>query len=87
MTSEYFLYFQNSYYRNDNGEKTHIRDRLIPVSKIKRIWTWNNLFCIATEGYTDDICVEKKDANETIVDFYKRAYVPIPSQVVIDSNT
>jgi len=86
MTSDCFLYFENSFYRYDNGEKNQVRDRLIPMSKIKRIWNWDRYFCIATDGYSD-LYMEKASPDETMLDFYKRIYVPIPSQVVIDSNT
>lgn len=39
MTGDYFLYFENSFCRN-NGEKTQVRNRLVPVKQIKRVWEW-----------------------------------------------
>ena len=69
---------------NNRGKKV---DRLIPMSKITRIWdNGDNFFGIIQDGYKD-LYVEKLNSDETLLDFYKRAYVPIPSQVVIDSNT
>lgn len=85
MTGDYFLYLENSFYIS-NGERNQVRDRMIPMSQIKRMWVWNNYFMIAQNGY-DDLHVEKLNSDETLLDFYKRAYVPIPSQIVIDSNT
>ena len=85
MTGDYFLYFENSFCYN-NGENTKVRNRLVPVKQIKRIWELEKYFCVATDGYSD-LYIEKKTQSETILDFYGRSYVPIPSQVVIDSNT
>jgi hypothetical protein len=71
----------------ENGERSLQLDRLIPMSQIKRIWdNGDNFFGIAQETYKD-LYVEKANPNETILEFYKRSYVPIPLQIVIDSNT
>lgn len=87
MTGDYFIYLNKSFWWKDNGERSLQLDRLIPMSKITRIWdNGDNFFCIIQDGYKD-LYVEKANPNETILEFYKRSYVPIPSQIVIDSNT
>ena len=87
MTGDYFIYLNKSFWMKDNNERSLQLDRLIPMSHIKRIWdNGDNFFGIAQETYKD-LYVEKANPNETILEFYKRSYVPIPSQIVIDSNT
>ena len=87
MTGDYFIYLNKSFWLKDNGERSLQLDRLIPMSHIKRIWdNGDNFFGIAQETYKD-LYVEKTNPNETILEFYKRSYVPIPSQIVINSNT
>lgn len=87
MTGDYFIYLNKSFWLKENHEPSLALDRLIPMSCIKRIWdNGDNYFGIAQETYKD-LYVEKANPNETILEFYKRSYVPIPSQIVIDSNT
>jgi hypothetical protein len=58
---------------------------MIPISQIKRMWDFTDGFGIAQEGYKD-IYVDKNDKNETLLDFYKRAYVPIPTPQIGDNT-
>lgn len=87
MTSDYFIYLPNSFWMDDDNNRSKKVDRLIPMSKITRIWdNGDNFFGIIQDGYKD-LYVEKLNSDETLLDFYKRTYVPIPSQIVINSNT
>ena len=87
MTGDYFIYLNKSFWLKDNNERSLQLDRLIPMSHIKRIWdNGDNFFGIAQETYKD-LYVEKSNPNETILEFYKRSYVPIPSQIAIDPST
>lgn len=87
MTGDYFMYLPNSFWLDNDNNKGEKLDRLIPMSKIARIWdNGDDFFGIIQDGYKD-LYVEKANPNETILEFYKRSYVLIPSQIVIDSNT
>ena len=87
MTNDYFIYLPNAFWIDSYNNRGKELDRLIPMSNIKRIWdNGDNFFGIAQETYKD-LYVEKTNPNETILEFYKRSYVPIPSQIVINSNT
>ena len=87
MTGDYFMYLPNSFWLDNDNNKGKKLNRLIPMSKITRIWdNGDDFFGIIQDGYKD-LYVEKANPNETILEFYKRSYVPIPSQIVIDSNT
>lgn len=87
MTGDYFMYLPNSFWLDNDNNKGEKLDRLIPMSKIARIWdNVDDFFGIIQDGYKD-LYVEKANPNETILEFYKRSYVLIPSQIVIDSNT
>lgn len=87
MTGDYFIYLNKSFWLKNNNERSLELDRLIPMSHIKRIWdNGDGFFGIAQDTY-NDLFVEKTNPNETILEFYKRSYVPIPSQIAIDPST
>ena len=85
MTNNDFLYCEDSYYLDNDKNKSSVRNRMIPISQIKRMWDFTGGFGIAQDGYVD-IYVPEKTKNESLIDFYKRAYVSTPTQPTIDNT-
>ena len=77
MTNNTMLYLEKSYNTDSAGNKQSIKNRLIPISKINRIWENAKTFGISQQDGYSDLFVEKKFKNETIIDFYKRATLPL----------
>lgn len=79
------LYLEKSYNSDSGKHKLYIKDRLVPISKINRIWETPEKFGVAQDGYSD-LFVDKKSSNETIIDFYKRATLPLTENILTIDN-